>query len=134
MLEFFVFYALYKFSLQQAVYSKYEQKLLRLLSSGLFVLLGVPIVITSIARPVSGVSTAGFILVMVYAFVSLIVGTRKITHSRKEIGTYFNKHFAWPAVGAVIIMIAMLLAASVTLNLAVLYFTFKNFSQVVSAR
>jgi hypothetical protein len=134
MLEFWVFYSLYKFSQQQATYSKYEQKLLLLLSSGLFILLGVPIVITVLAQPVPGVATVGFVLMMLYSYGNLVFSTQKIAHSRKEIGAYFNRHFVWPAVGAVVLMAVTAISTSVIFNLSALYFIFKNFSHVIRVR
>ncbi len=126
-LEFMGFYVLYLFTKNQSSFTAHEQKLLLLLAGGYFAVLGIPVLITAIVQPTAGVSTWGFVLMMAYAFTSLLVNTWKVSQSHENISKYFSRRYIWPAVASLAIVLFLILTTKTELNGIALYFIIKNF-------
>jgi hypothetical protein len=128
-LEFLGFYMLHSFvEHRNKAFSNSEQKALLLLTVGIFLIGGIPVILVELFDTTPGVSKLAFLATMIYALVHLIVNTRRTYHSSGNIEQDFSRRYIVPGALALSMCIGLSLISATTINPIVAYYVIKNFT------
>lgn len=128
-LEFLSFYFLYAFVKDRnSIHSASEKKALWVLVVGIFLIIGIPVLITAAASGLDRKLQIAFVTGFVYAFISLIINSKRIIDSSDKVTGYFRRRYILPGFASIVVTVVLALISPFTVNAVIAYYIFKNFT------